>query len=97
MTKPAMRWPALLSAYGYRRTALCLPAAQAGQLINCPRSARGVGYRNRPSADLAQRVAEALDLPADYFVEYREAVVIDEIRINPALRERLYTRSKRLP
>lgn len=51
---------------------------------------RGVGYRTRPSADLAQRVAEALDLPGDYFLEYREAAIVEAIRRDPALRERLY-------
>lgn len=56
---------------------------------------RGVGYRTRPSRDLAQRIAEALDLPHDYFTEYREAVVIDEIKRNPRLRDQLYARLKR--
>jgi transcriptional regulator with XRE-family HTH domain len=56
---------------------------------------RGVGYRTRPSADLARRVAIALGLPADYFCEYREAAVIEEIKRNPQLREELYERLKR--
>jgi transcriptional regulator with XRE-family HTH domain len=56
------------------------------------RLVRGVGYRTRPSADLARRVAEALNLPFDYFVEYREAVVVDAIRNDPKLREQLYKR-----
>ena len=55
---------------------------------------RGIGYRTRPSADLAQRVAVALDLSPDYFREYREAVVIEGIRGDPKLREELYERLK---
>lgn len=43
-----------------------------------------------PSADLARRVARALELPDDYFAEYREGVVIDEIKANARLRDRLY-------
>ncbi|MGZ4391986.1 MAG: helix-turn-helix domain-containing protein [Gaiellaceae bacterium] len=50
---------------------------------------RGVGYKT-PSGDLTRRVARALDLPADYFPEYREGVVCDRIRRDPHLRDRLY-------
>lgn len=53
---------------------------------------RGVGYRTKPSKELARRVAEALDLKPDYFLEYREAVVIEAIREQPQLREELYDR-----
>jgi transcriptional regulator with XRE-family HTH domain len=56
---------------------------------------RGVGYRTRPSADLAQRVAIALGLPPDYFREYREAAVIEEVKRDPQFREELYKRLKR--
>jgi transcriptional regulator with XRE-family HTH domain len=40
--------------------------------------------------DLARRVAEALDLPADFFPEYREWVVIERIQADPSLRDELY-------
>jgi transcriptional regulator with XRE-family HTH domain len=56
---------------------------------------RGVGYRTKPSADLASRVAVALGLPFDYFVEFRESTVVDEVRRNAELRERLYDRMKK--
>jgi hypothetical protein len=50
---------------------------------------RGVNYKTA-SPDLARRVALALDLPEDYFPEYREGIVIERIRNNPQLRDRLY-------
>jgi transcriptional regulator with XRE-family HTH domain len=56
---------------------------------------RGVGYRTRPSADLARRIALALGLPADYFREYREAVVIEQVKRDPKLREELYDQLKK--
>jgi hypothetical protein len=53
---------------------------------------RGIGYRTKPSANLAHRVALALALPPDYFREYREAIVIEHVKNNPKLREELYDR-----
>ena len=50
------------------------------------------GYRTRPSPALARRVA--LGLPADDFREYREAIVIEEIKRNAKLREQLYEELK---
>ena len=50
---------------------------------------RRVSYKT-PSGDLARRVAVALDLPADYFPEFREAAVIERIRSDPKLRDALY-------
>lgn len=55
---------------------------------------RGVNYKT-PSADLTRRVALALKLPEDYFPEYREAFVIDRVRSDALLRERLYARLRR--
>jgi transcriptional regulator with XRE-family HTH domain len=46
----------------------------------------------RPSTDLIHRVAEALDLPAGYFPELREADVIGRLKTDPALRDELYDR-----
>jgi transcriptional regulator with XRE-family HTH domain len=82
--------PALLADRGLSLRAL---ARRAG--VSQPHLSRllhGVGYRSKPSATLARRIAEALDLPSDYFKEYREAVVIAEVRRNVALREELYNR-----
>jgi transcriptional regulator with XRE-family HTH domain len=50
---------------------------------------REVSYKT-PSADLARRVAVALDLPPDYFPEYREGVVVERVRRDAKLRDRLY-------
>ena len=45
-----------------------------------------------PSSELTARVAEAFDLPHDYFPEFREGFVLERIREDEALRERLYRR-----
>jgi transcriptional regulator with XRE-family HTH domain len=55
------------------------------------RVVRQVNYKS-PSGDLARRVALALGLPEDYFPEFREAYVIDRVKRDPKLRERLYKR-----
>jgi len=47
--------------------------------------------RTRPSVDLIRRIAEALDLPAGYFPELREAAVIERLKADAALRDKLYT------
>jgi hypothetical protein len=43
---------------------------------------RRVSYKT-PSPDLARRVAVALDLPPDYFPEYREGFVIGKTCTQP--------------
>jgi transcriptional regulator with XRE-family HTH domain len=43
-----------------------------------------------PSGELAERVAVALKLPHDYFPEYRAAFVVDLVRSDASVRERLY-------
>lgn len=53
---------------------------------------RGADYRKTPSADLLRRIAVALRLPEDYFPEFREAAVIEAVRLDPQLRERIYRR-----
>lgn len=55
------------------------------------RATRGANGKT-VGGDLAGRIAVALDLPADYFPEYREAAVIEHLRSDPALRDRLYRR-----
>lgn len=57
---------------------------------------RGVNYKS-PSPQLARKVAIALNLPPDYFPEFREGFVLDRIRADKALRERLYMRFKKMP
>lgn len=51
----------------------------------------GTDARQLPSRSLAGAVAEALDLPVDYFVEFRRAAVIEAMDSDAALRQRLYS------
>jgi transcriptional regulator with XRE-family HTH domain len=46
--------------------------------------------QTRPSVELIRRIADALDLPAGYFPELREAAVIQRLRQDPGLRDVLY-------
>ena len=48
-----------------------------------------------PSQQLCGQIAEALDLPRDYFVEYREAAAIEAIKRDARLRELIYAGLKR--
>lgn len=43
-----------------------------------------------PSLELCRAVAKALELPEDYFPEFREAAVARELAADPQLRDRLY-------
>ena len=47
-------------------------------------------YKKTPSLRLARSVARALDLPDDYFREYREAYVVEQVHKRPRLRDELY-------
>lgn len=44
----------------------------------------------RVSADLTRRVAKALNLPEDYFMEARIAFVVEHLSDDPALLDRIY-------
>jgi transcriptional regulator with XRE-family HTH domain len=55
---------------------------------------RGVDYKTA-SGDLTRRVAEVLCLQPDYFPEAREAFIVEAIRRNPAVRDRLYDQLRR--
>jgi transcriptional regulator with XRE-family HTH domain len=46
--------------------------------------------RTHPSTALIRRIAEALNLPAGYFPELREATVIEKVKKDPQLRDQLY-------
>jgi hypothetical protein len=50
-----------------------------------------VDYKT-PSGELVRRIAVALDLPYDYFPEYRASVVFEKISADGALRDELYER-----
>ena len=55
---------------------------------------RRVDYKT-PSADLTRRVAVALELPPDYFPEFREGFVVERVRSDPALRDKMYKQLQR--
>ncbi len=50
------------------------------------------GTRLRATPELLARVARAFDLDPEFFAEYREWCVLEAVRRNPSLRERLYAR-----
>jgi transcriptional regulator with XRE-family HTH domain len=50
------------------------------------------GSRVRATPQLLARVARALDVEPQFFVEYREWCVLEAVRRNPSLRERLFAR-----
>lgn len=79
--------PALLAAHGLSLRAF---AGEAG--VSQAHLSRLIKGEKTASADLARRLALALRLPEDFFPEYREAVVIEAVRADPKLRERLYRR-----
>ena len=87
-TKPfAEELPELLAQRG-------LSQRKLAQLIDLnpshlSRALRGAD-RARPSVDLIRRVARALDLPAGYFPELREAALIEAFKSDPSLRDKLY-------
>jgi len=86
--------PVLLEERGLSIRALAQRAGVTDAHLS--RVLRAVNYKT-PSADLARRVAVALDLPEDYFPEFREAFVIEKIRRDARLREQLYKRLRGRP
>jgi transcriptional regulator with XRE-family HTH domain len=46
--------------------------------------------RRAPSRRLLEGTATAFGLPADFFREYREAIVIEEIKADPSLLDSVY-------
>jgi transcriptional regulator with XRE-family HTH domain len=48
------------------------------------------GSKVRATPELLARIAHALDVPPEYFPEYREWRVVEAVRTDPSLRERLY-------
>jgi transcriptional regulator with XRE-family HTH domain len=59
------------------------------------RALRHSDYK-RPSTALMRAIAGVLGLPADYWVEVRESVVLDAVREDAALRDELYDRLRKL-
>lgn len=58
------------------------------------RALRGANSK-RISGEAAGEIALALGLPRDYFPEYREAVAVEAVRRDPALRDSVYRRARR--
>ena len=84
--------PGLLKERGMSIRAIARAAeVDPAHLSRVLRGARG----KTTSPELARRVAEALDLPSDYFPEWREAVIIERIHDDPRLRDRIYDRVRR--
>jgi transcriptional regulator with XRE-family HTH domain len=50
------------------------------------------GTRLRATPELLARIARACDVGPEFFAEYREWCVLEAVRSNPSLRERLYAR-----
>ena len=50
------------------------------------------GNRPVPSNDVIERLADALDINADHFVEYRLRVITDRLEAMPDMIDRLYKR-----
>ena len=50
------------------------------------------GSRLRATPELLARIARALQVEPEFFTEYREWCVLEAVRQNPSLRERLFTR-----
>ena len=48
------------------------------------------GSRLRATPELIARVARAFEVEPEFFVEYREWCVLEAVRGNPTLRERLF-------
>jgi transcriptional regulator with XRE-family HTH domain len=81
--------PRLLQERNLSLRALARKAGVADSHLS--RVLRQVDYKS-PGPDLARKVALALDLPEDYFPEFREAFVLERVRCDPRLREQLYKR-----
>jgi transcriptional regulator with XRE-family HTH domain len=79
--------PRLLAERGLSARALAREAGINQSYLS--RVLRRVDYKT-PSPELVRRTALALGLPEDYFAEYRESFVIERIKRDPKLRDRLY-------
>jgi transcriptional regulator with XRE-family HTH domain len=71
-----------------RKQTLRAFAAEVG--VSQAHLTRVIQGKKRATPELAERIAVVLQLPADYFAEVRESVVIDAVLSDSAFRERLY-------
>ena len=79
--------PKLLAERGMSVRALALAAGVSQPHLS--RVLRRADYKT-PSLELCRAVARALDLPEDYFPEFREAAVIAATRADSSRRDRWY-------
>jgi transcriptional regulator with XRE-family HTH domain len=79
--------PELLKARGLSLRALARTVGVGDDHLS--RVVRGARSK-RATGELTRRVAVALKLPEDYFAEFRESFVIDEVHRDPNLRDSLY-------
>jgi transcriptional regulator with XRE-family HTH domain len=84
--------PRLLKERGMSTRALAATIGISDSHLS--RVLRRADYKT-PSPDLTRRVSLALGLPPDYFPEYREAYVVEQIRSDAKLRNDLYVRLSR--
>lgn len=77
----------MLAQHGMSVNALAKQVGVSQPYIS--RMIRGLRYK-RPTGEFAGNVALALDLPVDYWPEYRIDRLFETIRADPALRDRLY-------
>ena len=84
-------FPRLLSERGLSLSEVARRAGVDKAFLS--RAARATDSK-RASAGLCAKVARALDLPDDYFAEVREAWLRQELRRDPAWRDRLYSRRR---
>jgi len=81
--------PRLLAEHGLSLRALAREAEVSHGFLS--RVIRERDYK-RASPELARRVAKALGLPEDFFVESREGFIIEQVKQHPRVREELYDR-----
>jgi len=79
--------PRLLTERGMSLRALAGRAGVSASYLS--RVLRHAEYKTA-GPELARKVALALGLPKDYFLEFREGFVIDRVRADAQLRDQLY-------
>jgi len=80
--------PRLLAERGMSVRALAREASVSQPHLS--RVLRRADYKT-PSLELCRSVAKALDLPEDYFPEFREAVVSRHVEEDAGFRDRVYS------
>jgi transcriptional regulator with XRE-family HTH domain len=79
--------PMLLQQRGWSQNELARRTGVDATFLS--RALRGVRHKSI-SGSLAGRIAEALDLPVDFFPEFRRDFVVERIEADPRLLEDVY-------